>query len=601
MKKLMPLPLAACFVAALTLSVGIASPVHAERPNATKLLPESTLAYVRIADVPDLVDKIGQTAGGRLAQDKKIAPIIGQLYGSAAEAFKPIEEQIGLSLDELLRIPQGEVCVALVAPDEGIPALVAIIDAGEHIGSARKLIKRGEDFAAERGVPKVTERLGKTDLNIFEPPGRRNIRAGYIDREQTIVIFSNVDVAKDLVTRWDGKADKKDKTFADNDDFVTIMSRSRGTKDERPQVTWFVDPIELIAVGSRGNSGAQVGLALLPAIGLDGLKAVGGSIIYAAEEFDQISHLHILLDSPRTGVIEMLALKSGDTTPEPWIPPDVASYWTMNWDVDKTYSTFRSLYDSFAGEGALDDELKNRISERTGVDFQKDVLDELEGRITWTVWMQTPATINSGANLIGVKVKDATAFQKTLDTVIGNVAPNLEKKTFGGTSYYQGEARGPRIGAEGDENRVQIQVRPPEPCIGIIGDYVVFSDSAQLMQQAIITKNDARKTLANELDFKVIAEKVKSQSGDTRPGALMFNRPEVGLRTFYELASADQTRDFLSSRAEENRLFRALHEAMRDNPLPPFAEVAKYLAPTGGMITNDETGFHVTGFSLKRD
>ena len=60
--------------------------------------------------------------------------------------------------------------------------------------------------------------------------------------------------------------------------------------------------------------------AMLPALGLGGIKAVGGSTIVGTEEFVSISHLHLLLDSSRDGILEMVALESGNLTPEDSVP-----------------------------------------------------------------------------------------------------------------------------------------------------------------------------------------------------------------------------------------------------------------------------------------
>ncbi len=56
----------------------------------------------------------------------------------------------------------------------------------------------------------------------------------------------------------------------------------------------------------------------------------------------------------------------------------------------------------------------------------------------------------------------------------------------------------------------------------------------------------------------------------------------------------------LAAQAENNDFFRRIHEALKKHPLPPFAVIAKYFAPSGGMITQDETGFHYQAFQLKR-
>src|SRR5690606_12091782 len=118
--------------------------------------------------------------------------------------------------------------------------------------------------------------------------------------------------------------------------FIAIMNRCKGAKDDPAQFSWFVDPIALFRVTARGNVGAQTALAFLPVLGLDGLQAVGGSLTFASGDFDMITHLHVLLEDPRTGVLEMLAMDAGDTTPENWVPADVGSYTTLNWDAQTT-------------------------------------------------------------------------------------------------------------------------------------------------------------------------------------------------------------------------------------------------------------------------
>ena len=135
-------PLAA--LASLFTCIWLTSPLAvAQRPSAPKLLPKSTLAYVRVADSRELVDSFMQTATGKLAQDEKIKPLVMHLYGSAAQAFAQIEEQVGVSLGELLKVPQGEMCGALVGREDGEPAFVALLEVGDQLPVARRLLERG--------------------------------------------------------------------------------------------------------------------------------------------------------------------------------------------------------------------------------------------------------------------------------------------------------------------------------------------------------------------------------------------------------------------------------------------------------------------------
>jgi len=580
--------------------------LSAERPNATELLPDSTVAFVHVTDTEELVKKFKETSVGRIGQDEQIRPLVGQLYGSANEAFLEVQDQVGLSLDELLSLPQGELFFAAVAPERGELGFVILVDVGKQMPAARKLLERGEELAIREGSFRRTEEVGETTLTIFEE-GDENV-AAYFEKDDCIVVaINNLDVARQLIARWDGKGEEDAKSLSENRKFTTITNKSKGTRDEVPQITFFVDPIEIAKVAGRNNFGVRAGLALLPTLGVDGLKAAGGSVILAPEEFDGIIHLHVMLANPRSGILEMVALQPGETTPEPWVPADVSNYWTFNWDFEKTLDEGKKLYDSFNEEGALSAVLDRRFSENLGIDFEEEFLRQLDGRLTWVQWMEPPARINSQANLVAMKLKDAKAFRRTLDAVVDKIGDdNIEKKSHGGVSYYQGpEASGRRrrreqIEGEIDPDLPQPRIRRPQPCVAILGDYVVITESPKFLHHVINTKRDSSKSLANEPEFKLISAKIKRHAGTNKPAAITFNRPEQGFRLMYDLATGDESRRNMSAWAERNEFFRVVNQALDDNPLPDFAEIAKYLAPGGGLITSDQTGIHYIGFTLKR-
>ena len=81
---------------------------------------------------------------------------------------------------------------------------------------------------------------------------------------------------------------------------------------------------------------------------------------------------------------------------------------------------------------------------------------------------------------------------------------------------------------------------------------------------------------------------------------MIFARPEESLRNLYEMAAGDDAKRQLEKQSEDNEFFKRLNEVLKAHPLPPFAVIAKYLAPSGGLVTSDETGFHYQAFTLKR-
>jgi hypothetical protein len=566
----------------------LTSVAQAERPVAPKLLPEQTLGLIRVTDTPLLIERFRETAIGRIGQDEEVKPLVSQLYATAQEFWGEIEDRVGLPLDQLLKIPQGEIAVAFVAPPEQRPAVVVILDAKDHMPQAKKLLERGEALLIENGGTKVMEQIEGNEVAVYT--GRGGNEVFLIERDGSLVIVSTRDVTKSVLAAWDGKAEK---TLADSDKYNSIMSRCAGAVDDPPQVTWFIDPIEGARTLGRGWPGATF-LALIPVLGLDGVKGAGGSITFATGEFDDVMHMHILLDNPRSGVVEMIAMSSGDTTPETWVPADVVSYTTLHWKLDETFDVAARLYNSLMNEGAFQQEVQTRVSDRIGVDFEKDVLPALDGRFTVVQWVEKPVRLNSITTLGGVKLKDPAAFKPTLDKALEKFAENVEKSSYGGVTYWAVKV------PDQPQNENGPMLRRPTPCFAILGDYLLATDSQAALQEAIKTNSQPSEGLAHELDFKLIASKISRQVGGDAPGMIQFSRPEEGLRFWYELATSDDTKGRLQRGAENNRYLKSLDQALKDNPLPPFAVLAKYLAPGGAMMVNDETGVHYSSFTLRR-
>jgi len=576
-------------IAATLLLGAMIRPVLADRPSAPHLLPISTVALVSVTDAPEMAEKFMNTSLGRMSQDPQLKPLLEHLYGAVVEATAALKDQVGLTLPELLAIPQGELTIALVAPEEGTPAVVVLLDAGNQLSNARKLLKRGTDALDESPAVRSEKTVSGTKIVIYDNVGPQRGQAAYFEKDDTIVAATNAAVLEQILKVWNGG---KGDTLADNQTYTTIMSRCRGEKDERPQLIGYVDPIGIMRSIAQGNTQMQLALLTLPALGLDGLSGIGGSVILDTEQFDSIMHLHVLLESPRTGVLKMIAFEPGEVTPEAWVPADVASYTSLNWNIEKTYKSLATVYDSFSGEGALAKELERRILGPTGIDFEKEFLQALDGRITMITRIERPIRLGSQATLVGLKLADKPSIEKVLEKVYKLPNSNLTRETYAGKKYLRVDP--PQF------REIPPDQRPPMPSFGIVGDYLMVTNQASLLEKVIATSAGGSNSLAKELDFKLIASKIKRQAGGATPALVSFNRPEEIMAMLYELAVAENTRTRLASAGENNPFLRSVDQALKENPLPPFAVIRQYLAPGGAMLVDDETGIHYTAFALRR-
>ncbi|MCA9175241.1 MAG: hypothetical protein KDB14_12220 [Planctomycetales bacterium] len=599
-------------VLALFLSWATCLPVAnaADPPIVPALLPESTLAMLRIRNISEFSRMMSDTATGRMAKDPEIAPFLKHLYGSATQAFGEVEKEIGLSLDELRQIPQGEFCAALIDPGEGNePQFAFFLDCGENIKDAEHLLDLLVERAARDGE---TVRVNKHRNHDVQTIGDARI----VVKDGVIMMATRTELAHALLDHWDGLVDDA-KTLAKKDSYVTIMKQCSGAKGERPHATLYVDPLGFVRMGTRGNLGALAVLALLEPLGVYGVKGVGGSLIVGVEDFESIAHGHLLLDDPRDGVLKLIAMKKGDTTPERWVPGNVASYATLYWDVRQSYTALANIIDTVRGEGTTGRMIQGGLDQRLGIDFQKDILRQLAGRVSMITWMEPPLRFNSESRLVAIQVNEPKDMRLLLDELSLKFVDSMMPASHLGTEYYrlpngQGRRRNRNRNrnpeaqpAEQDPNRTPrqppVEMRRPTPSIGVVGDYLLITDSELLMQEAIKTNRNGG-GLAEDLEFKLVDGKIGRHLRGTEPGGLQFNRPHEALRGIYSTVRSPELMAQLKLGADQgNVAVKAFYEALTEHPLPPFEAIAKYLAPGGAMVADGPTGLHFTAFSLRRD
>jgi hypothetical protein len=196
--------------------------------------------------------------------------------------------------------------------------------------------------------------------------------------------------------------------------------------------------------------------------------------------------------------------------------------------------------------------------------------------------------------IVGVQLKDPQAFKPTLDKIVNRMGDRMERQQYGTVTYWS--IKGGRQRQRG----IPASFRQPLPCVGIINDYLVITDSLKAFQECVSAQANPDSSLTTALDFKLISSKIKRQPGGDAPGAITFARPEEGMRFWYDLATAEDTQKRLTQQAEKNRFFGSVNQALKDHPLPPFSVIAEYMAPSGGMLVNDPTGIHYMTFTLKR-
>lgn len=587
----------------------LAAPLSAQqlRPPTDQLLPETTVFYFQVFDVRQFMEQMSKTNFGQMFQDEKVAPLVEDLYQQAKDAFRENQDQIGVSWEDLEGFPTGEICFAVIAPKRADPQYAVFVDIDPSSNAPANIFSRIEEIAEERGATVEAEETEEVEYITYS---RNDNVFTRFQIENTMVMTSDRKLAEQIVDRWKGRPVEKIRPLTENRKFVTIMNRCRGTKETPPEARFFLDPIELARALTRGQVGAQTAINFLPALGLDGLLGVGGSVIFDDKDFESISHLHVMLANPRAGILKMLALKPGDYKPENWVPANVASYVSTSWDVPQMYAELRKLVDFFSAEGTFDNQVQQNINSQLEVDFEKDVLPALSGRLTVVSWMETDSSaINAQVNGVALGIKDvekALAFiEKIRQRVEGDNNTDEERisesKHRGVTIWSVNNRRErERLEIQRENGDLRVTVRPPEPSFAIIDDTFVFGDSLAFIKRCIdVAKGDGDRLLEDE-EFEMIAKRMTRLLGTDMPSAVFYAQPGRNFEMMINLGNGEDVRNFLEEEAEDNPYVRRLKESLDKNPLPRYSDIKKYFVPAGGFVTSDDTGYHWLNFSLKQ-
>ncbi len=547
-----------------------------------EILPKDTYFYVSMPSVEGVKEAFQASSGGRLwadpALDEFKAEIQTAFGAEMSEGFAQIQETLGLTVDELLAIPTGEVSLAFSkAPPNKLGAIL-FFDYGDNESQVLGLLEKAA--GALSNVPDLEpaqiEHDG-TELTMFNVKGSvakltpLAKEFGWFMKDERLVVSNSSALLKLTLDNWSGESEK---SLAANEVFAYIMEKCE-TEPGSSMMTTYVDPVglftQLVQTGSLGEAGLGAGMAIgfFPTLGLNQLKAIGSVGEMGGKEFEGISRSFIYCEQPPTAAMQLFQLDTVDPVPPAWIKDSTSAWMATTWKVNEAYLAVESMVDMFQGAGALEGMVENIASQGPQIHIKNDVIDQLDGRMHFVM---APAGRESAAAsddiLIAIGVKDSAQFADVLAKVAGQPGFPGETRELEGTTIYEI--------SPGTGQTFAFTVANNQLLIGIGG--------AQL-EQAVRNDDDLR-PLAESDDFKAVAEHFESGAL-----AVTFTRPAEQYRRLYDMLRDGQAADSFPGMDE-------LISKIDFAKLPPFEVVEKYLAPAGGFWIGDENGVMMETFSL---
>lgn len=602
----------AAILAVLSLAGLLAPIARAERQSSMNLFPHDTLLFVRTGNANEFSERLKDTGTGRMLADPQIKPFIDRLLGEVSNLYaEQAAETVGLSWEELLKLPKGEIAFGIVAQPNASPALLLMVDQAGERSSARALLDRALEQAKSDGVEITKETIESVEVTVLHTGfGRADGTIGVFERDGTIVAATDADVIRHVLWHWEGDrplptdgeaaagagATGDDgfvpgPTFDKNEKFIAILQQLRRPTDPPPNLIFYVDPIGLMQGFGRANPGMQIVLAFLPRLGLDGLQAIGGAMTVATGQFDGLSHVHVLLQNPRAGVLSMIAFGAGDTKPQNWVPLDVTGYTTLHWDFQTFYKRLAAIVDRFQGEGAFDEIIADGPARELGIDFKTEIVDNLAGRVTLIQAVQKPYTLQSGRMVFALEVVDEAAANQVLQKFMNRAGDQARKRQFGPVSYYALAVPGP--------DQIPEEQRPMQPFFAVMDKHFFVGTSYKVFEEMIAARQGDAKRLVESVDYNRFTATLSEETRGMRPVIVSIARPVVTWRFYYELLKSEQVREMLDSAASDNPVMGRFAAIVREGALPPFEVLEKYFGPSGGILYDTDNGFHGISFTLR--
>ena len=565
----------------------VAAPAARAAVEPEKALPDSTLFLFKVKNVSEFRDGFKQSQFGQLLADPAIKPIKDDVLKKLESQSKALKEKLGVTLDELLKLPQGPAHVAVVTKPGGpIPIAVLVsADAGGNEKAMTDVMVKSTKQAEEADAKVGTESFKGLTLHIIQPPkdgDKPNPPLVWTNSGSVFHLATDVEALKDAITHADGRSN----SLGTVDSFTKSMAKLGA---DAP-VSWFFDINKAIKLAVQTtqakNPGGQNIQGILDQVGVNGLKSAAGTFTFNTGAFDSVSKVFFLAPSPTQGILKLFQMPPTALKPEPWVPATVASYQTLSWELDGAYDALNDLVNTFA-PGSLNMLEQQLVGPNGGepLSLKKDIFGPLGDRLTLFSDFKKPATADSQRLLLGIALDDAKAFTDTLTKVLGMTGAAPAKRDFQGTTIYDfklPEMPNPNGGPNNNP------FKNGTATLAIAKDTLYLSNEPALLEA---TLRGGASSLADSPEFQAVAKQTPA-----KVSSLTFSKAEESARVSYEAIKNGAFEQAFKGQPGAPDVGKVIDK----DKIPDFSVFAKYLSNGGGFGLMENDGVTFTNFTLRK-
>lgn len=544
------------------------------------ILPQDTYMYVSMPDIDEVKRVMKSSSMGKLWNDPSLdefkEEVMNAFENEMQEAMTQFQDASGMTLEEALALPSGEISIAISAAGNSAVGLVLFFDVGENEDRIQPLLEQAAAALSEQ--PKLLQAdasYGGVSITAFEVQYPRQSPTplaeefGWFMKDGRMVASNQMELLESVIDNWGG--DSRD-SFVSNETYSFVMARCK--TDQSPALSkFYFDPIGLFtklvqtqSLGQQANMGASMALGFLPTLGLSQMKAMGAVEQEGTGDFEMTTRTVIYSDQPATGLMQVFELGQAETAPPTWVKDNVSTYLATNWKIDEAYTAIETLVDMFQGAGALSGMLDQLASSGLGIHLKQDIIDNLTGQMQLITAPNSTEEFGGDELLLALDLRNPNAVSDLISDV--SVKFGMQSREFQGVELYSMDI------PNGQAFSIAVQ-----------DSSLLFSMGGSLMEQVLRNDDDMR-PLSESDDFRKIAAYFPADAV-----SVTFTRPAETYRSMYNMVRDGGAENFPG--------VQDIFEKIDFTKLPPFESLEKYIKPAGNYTIKDNNGYYMEGFQLK--
>jgi hypothetical protein len=598
--------------------VGLTQHTFAAEP-AEALFPATTKGFLATSSLADARKALELTPLGELAEQESFQPLLDDLQ---KQVGGQLEKRLGVKLDDVAKVVDGELAVGLIQPDaekRNSHAVALVADVKGKRAAAEGLLAAAEKSLLAKKAKKKTVKFGDATMTIFEltpgTPDKPADVAVYCLQADTLMLADHQAVAAGMVARLGGTARDNLQLAAG---FGEVANKTWAVGKEGPvHVRWFIEPLgyaetSRAAQGGKKQRGVDY-IKLLRSQGFAAVAGIGGSVqIHTADR--EILHRTYAYASPASDAKKGERYKGGanllefpntkDLNIQEWAPNDVSTYLTFQAVPNKVFQGMGSLYDArFEEPGMWEETLDGlKVGEKgPAVDVAMELVAQLTGRLTLIAHYQEPITPKSERLLLALELKPGKEAEASVRGAIDKLLSREDARK----TKVEGEDAWELLQELTKEEKAKKKAPKSTGAVTVLQGHLFVASHLDYLQDTL-TPHKPADQLANAADVKLILDDL-ARLGSGSDGFRFFTRGEQSWRMHYELLAKGEmpTAESLLGKWL-NRVLPAgekgapRKQAIKPALLPPFEDAQPYLGPAGAFTQSDDQGWLTVGSLPKK-